>query len=278
MFFRIFGRTLFGILWVKSKGEKMHIKNLQKNIVILFISLILIFSFSSVCAEDYFADIQITVNDTGIVDIDGITNHPDLLVENSNLFTFKKQSYWLINITKKEVFSDYIYMLTLPNGAIVNHIKTSGFVGIEEESGKLIISGTGQNEELSIVVQYQIKSTLDEQSPFDFIILFTLVLLIIILTIFLVYLIFKNKQKESIKSDVEIADEVKYSLKGLTDRQKEIVQLLINVKRPLTQIDIQKELKIPKAAVSRNVHSLEIKGLIEIEKVGMSNLIRLKKP
>jgi uncharacterized membrane protein len=35
---------------------------------------------------------------------------------------------------------------------------------------------------------------------------------------------------------------------------------------------------MPKAAVSRNVHSLEIKGLIEIEKVGMSNLVRLKKP
>jgi uncharacterized membrane protein len=168
--------------------------------------------------------------------------------------------------------------LTLPKGAIVNHIKTSGFGGIEEESGKLIISGTGQNEELSIVVQYQIKSTLDKQSSLNFIILITLVLLTIILTIFLVYLVFKNKQKESNKSDVEIADEVDYSLKGLTDRQKEIVQLLNNVKRPLTQVDIQKVLKIPKAAVSRNVHSLEIKGLIEIEKVGMSNLIRLKKP
>ena len=131
----------------------MHIKNLQKNIVILFVFLILIFSFSYVCAEDYFADIQITVDDTGVVDIDGITNHPDLLVENSNLYTYKTQSYWLINITKKEVFSDYIYILTLPKGAIVNHIKTSGFGGIEEESGKLIISGTGQNEELSIVVQ-----------------------------------------------------------------------------------------------------------------------------
>ncbi|GAG42324.1 unnamed protein product, partial [marine sediment metagenome] len=45
-----------------------------------------------------------------------------------------------------------------------------------------------------------------------------------------------------------------------------------------TQVEIEKELDIPKAAVSRNVHSLEIKGLIEIEKIGMSNLIRLKKP
>ena len=78
-------------------------------------------------------------------------------------------------------------------------------------------------------------------------------------------------------SDVKI-EEGEYSFRGLTDRQKDIVQLLIKVKRPLTQVEIQKELDMPKAAVSRNVHSLEIKGLIEIEKIGMSNLVRLKKP
>jgi uncharacterized membrane protein len=45
----------------------------------------------------------------------------------------------------------------------------------------------------------------------------------------------------------------------------------------MTQTDIQKELKIPKAAVSRNILGLERKGLIEKEQIGMSNLIRLKK-
>jgi uncharacterized membrane protein len=168
--------------------------------------------------------------------------------------------------------------LTLPEGAIVNHIKTTGFGGIEEESGKLVISGTGQNEQLSIVVQYQINSTIDGQGSYDLFILFFLILFIIILIILLIYFIFKNKQKDTVDSNVAIVEESEYSLKGLTDRQKDIVNLLINVNRPLTQVDIQKELQLPKAAVSRNVHSLEIKGLIEIEKVGMSNLVRLKKP
>ena len=261
-----------------SIWDKMRIKNFQKSIVILLVFFILIFSYSYVSAEDYYADIEITVDDNGVVDIKGISNHPDLLVENSNLYTYKKQNYWLINITKEEVFSDYIYVLTLPQGAKVNHIKTSGFGGIEEENGKLVISGSGQNEELSIVVQYQINPTLDEQSSFDITILIILIMLIIILTVLLIYFVFKNKQKESAGSDSVIAEEGEYSLKGLTDRQKDIIQLLINVKRPLTQVDIQKELQMPKAAVSRNVHSLEIKGLIEIEKIGMSNLIRLKKP
>lgn len=256
----------------------MHKKNLQKSIFILFVFLILIFTFSYASAEEYYADIEITVDDNGLVDIKGISNHPDLLVENSNHYTYKKQSYWLINITKEEFFSDYIFVLTLPKGAKVNHIKTSGFGGIEEESGKLVVSGAGQNEQLSIVVQYLINPIEDEQSSFDLSILLILISIITILIILLVYFVSKNKQKESVISNEVIIDKGEYSLKGLTNRQKDIVQLLINVKRPLTQVDIQKELQMPKAAVSRNVHSLEIKGLIEIEKVGMSNLVRLKKP
>ena len=235
-----------------------------------------IFSYPLVCAENYYADIEINVDDSGVVDIEGISNHPDLLVKNSQLYTYKKQSYWLLNITKNEVFSDYIYVLTLPEGSKINHIKTSGFRGIEEESGKLIISGAGQNESLSVVVQYQIIS--NEQSSVDFIILSILIISIIILTGLLFYFVFKNKQKESVGSNIKNDNEVEYSFKGLSERQKEIVQLLIDFKRPLTQVEIQKELDMPKAAVSRNVHSLEIKGLIEIEKIGMSNLIRLKKP
>ena len=141
-----------------------------------------------------------------------------------------------------------------------------------------ISSGAGQNESLSVIIQYQINANSAEQSSFDHIILFMLGALIIILAFLLLYFIFKNKQEKSVISELNIDDKTGYSFRGLTDRQKDIVQLLINVKRPLTQVEIQKELDMPKAAVSRNVHSLEIKGLIEIEKVGMSNLVRLKKP
>ena len=256
----------------------MQIKSLQKSLIILFVFFILIFSYPIICAENYYADIEISVDDSGIVDIKGTSNHPDLLVKNSQLYTYKKQSYWLLNITKNEVFSDYIYVLTLPEGSKINHIKTSGFRGIEEEDGKLIISGAGQNESLSVVVQYQVNANSDEQVSVDFVIMLLLGMSIIILTGLLFYFVFKNKQKESIGSNVNIDNEVGYSFKGLSERQKEIVQLLIDTKRPLTQVEIQKELDMPKAAVSRNVHSLEIKGLIEIEKIGMSNLIRLKKP
>ena len=262
------------------KGEKrgLKIKNLQKCVIILFMFLFSIFSYPIICAQNYYADIEISVDESGVVDIEGISNYPDFLVQNSHLYTYKKQSYWLLNITKEEVFSDYIYVLTLPEGSKINHVKTSGFRGIEEEDGKLIISGAGQNESLSIVVQYQVNKTSDEQSLIDFIILLALILSIIILTGLLIYFILKDKQKGSLGSDANVVGKGGYNFKGLSERQKEIVQLLIDAKRPLTQVEIQKELDMPKAAVSRNVHSLEIKGLIEIEKIGMSNLIRLKKP
>ena len=55
------------------------------------------------------------------------------------------------------------------------------------------------------------------------------------------------------------------------------MNLLIDKNTPLTQTEIQRELKIPKAAVSRNIRRLELKGLIQKEQIGMSNLIRIKK-
>ena len=87
------------------------------------------------------------------------------------------------------------------------------------------------------------------------------------------------KRLKVIKKPETTIDSIEeYNLKGLNERQKKIMNLLLERKTPLTQTDIQKELKIPKAAVSRNIRGLELKGLIEKENIGMSNLIRLKKP
>ncbi len=250
----------------------MAIKNkLLKLFIILFL-IIFILLTPQISAQNYYADIEITVDEKGIVDIEGISNHPDLISQNTEKYTYKKQSYWLLNITKEEVFSDYIYSLNLPGGSIINYIDASGFNGIEEDDGRLVITGSGNNEKLSISVQYQIDNTSQELSTNDYV-LWMLLFLIIALTILLIYFIYQDKTKEKGFSK----DANQYNLKGLSIRQRKIMKLLIDKNRPLTQTDIQKELKIPKAAVSRNVHSLELKDLIEIEKTGMSNLIRLKK-
>ena len=152
---------------------------------------------------------------------------------------------------------------------------------IEEEQGKLTISGFGQNKSFSIIVQYQAEKPTNTIQTIDF----SLFLVVINITLFIIlivsYFIYKSlwKKKENKKVMTNTNENTtEFSFKGLSDRQKKIMDLLIKKNRPLSQSIIQKELDIPKAAVSRNINSLELKGLIEKEKIGMSNLIRLKKP
>jgi uncharacterized membrane protein len=232
----------------------------------------------SVLAEDYYADIAIYVDDSGYITIDGITNHPDLLVENTEKYTYKKQSYWLLNISKEEIFSNYIFRLTLPEDSSINYIKTSGTIRIEEDLGNLIIKGFGENKSFSVVVQYQTKKSAKNTEVLDIDTTVLIIALLLIITIFLIFiLITKIIGKHMEKGGIPSKEIHGFNLNGLTKRQKKIMELLIERNRPLTQTEIQQELKFPKAAISRNIHSLEIKGLIEIEKIGMSNLIKVKK-
>ena len=128
-------------------------------ILFLFLSIIYL---PSVCAQGYYADITIDVDSSGFVTIDGTTNYPDLLVSNTQNYTSKKQSIWSLNITKEDVFSELIYKITLPRDSSISYIKTSGFRTIQENNGYFIINGVGENESLSILIQYQTEKTTEE--------------------------------------------------------------------------------------------------------------------
>ena len=255
--------------------ENKHLIKMLPTTFIILLFLFLIYQ-PSVYA-DYYADITIAVDNSGFVTINGITNHPHLVAEDTENYTSKKQSYWLLNITKDEIFSEYVFSLTLPEGSSINYVKSSGPIRIEEELGNLIVKGFGENKSFSITVQYQIKKISDNNdSPMEIDLSF-IILIFIIIFVLIVFIGFFIKLKVDKESKKTIEPTHVYNLKGLNQRQKRIVELLIEKKRPLTQSDIQKELKIPKAAVSRNIRGLELKGLIEKEKIGMSNLIKLKK-
>jgi len=249
---------------------------------IIFIILFLVLSitcFPSYLASDYYADLEIIIDNSGFATIYGVTSHPDLLAENTEIYTSKKQSLWLLNITKNEIFSYFVFKLTLPKNSEINYVSSSGSVIIGEELGSLIIKGFGENESLSLIVQYKTEKTIEEEGIFglDFLIFILLICIIILILLFFIVIIFIEKQKKPVSIE-KTEDGQEINLKGLNDRQKKIVKLLIESKRSLTQTEIQRKLDIPKAAVSRNIRGLEIKGLIEKEQIGMSNLIRLKKP
>ena len=247
-------------------------------LILLSISTILSLFFPSTQAIDLYADLEITVDNAGFVSIGGNTNYPDLIVENSEEYTSKTQSLWTLNITKNVTFSDFIFSIILPEHTEIRSISSSGSTLISEESGNLVIKGYGSNESLSIVIKYQTDKILETVGVFG-LDLFTLVLIVCIFVLiicFLIVLFRVDKREKPIFSDKK-DDAPQPELKGLNDRQKKIMTLLQKSNIALTQTDIQRELNMPKASVSRNIRRLELKGLIEKEQIGMSNLIRLKK-
>ena len=249
----------------------MGLKKKCWTILFLFFLLIPIIN-----AEIYYADLEINVDIAGFVTINGITNHPDLLVNDTELYTSKNQSYWLLNITKEDVFSDFIFSISLPYSSSINYVKTSGFMRIEESAGKLIVRGYGQNKSLSLIIQYQVEKSINIGIVNNLYFYISIIIIAIISILIIFYLFYKKNIFKVITKEKNISEYK--NLKGLSDRQKNIINLLIEKDRPLSQTIIQKELNIPKSAVSRNISSLELKGLIEKENIGMSNLIRLKKP
>jgi uncharacterized membrane protein len=260
-----------------NRGDAMGNKANQCHILfpVVLLSFLAILSEPSLQAADYYADLTITVDLSGFVTIQGLTNYPNLTIQNTEQYTSKQQSYWLLNITKPEAFSEFIYDLALPKGSSISYIRSSGSIRIEENLGGLVIRGFGENESFSILIQYQIEK--QDETFLQENIVYLILLPAILLVTFLIIYFYITEKKTAVSLQPLGTKEPLGELKGLNTRQRQIMQLLHERNTPMTQTDIQKELQIPKASVSRNVHGLERKGFIEKEQIGMSNLIRLKK-
>jgi len=253
--------------------NKFNCKTIQTGVIMLIFFAIIILSHS-ILALEYYADVTIDVTDAGFVTIDGNTNYPKLLIQDTQNYTSKTQSEWILNISFDEIFSEYIFKVLLPKSSSIYYLNTSGTNWIQEETNRLVINGFGENETIYLYIQYQLtKTSTTDESPIYFNpINIILSISIIVLVIIILLTVYKSYYK---KKTTELPEEDKIT--GLTERQQQIMQLLRESKNPLTQTAIEKELQMPKAAVSRNIHSLERKGLIDIEKVGMSNKIHVKK-
>jgi uncharacterized membrane protein len=252
---------------------KFNTKTIQTGIIILICFAIIIVT-PSILAFEYYADVTIDITEAGFVTIEGNTNYPKFLIQDTQNYTSKTQSEWVLNISFDEIFSEYIFKVLLPKSSSIYYINSSGTIWIQEETNRLVINGFGENEAIYLYIQYQLTKTsaTDESSIYFDPINIILSISSIILVIIIILTIYKSYYK---KKTTDIPEEDKIT--GLTERQQQIMQLLRESKNPLTQTTIKKELQIPKAAVSRNIHTLERKGLIEIEKAGISHFIHVKK-
>ena len=265
--------------YIALQVETMGLKttNHLKTLLIMTLVFCMILTSPRSSSTEYYADITIEVDASGFVTIEGETNYPELLAENTEVYTSKNQSLWLLNITKTEVFSNYIFDMRLPEEAAITNVQSSGSIIIGEEHGTLVVTGFGENNSFSVEVQYQIKKTTEATGLFgeDALTLILIVCIMILIGLFIIIVVAIDQPKKSIDETTTDED---LKLRGLNERQKQIITLLTKHNKPLTQTEIQHVLHIPKSSVSRNIHILELKGLIEKEQIGMSNRIRLKKP
>jgi len=252
--------------------NRLRLKTIQYNLIFIFVLALLITS-PLVFSQELYADVTIDITDSGFATIKGNTNYPDLLVDNNQNYTSKINENWFFNITKEEIFSEFIFKVLLPSSSTIYEINSSGTVWIGEESDRLVVYGLGQNESISLLINYQLSKSSDKKESSFFNIINIVFLILIILIVILIFLtLYRSYHKKQVTGKIDVEQ-----LKGLTERQKQIMKVLNESSKPLTQTSIEKILNMPKAAVSRNIHSLEHKGLIEIEKVGMSNFVRIKK-
>ncbi len=231
----------------------------------ILIAIICIAILPTVIAKDgFYADVEIAVSPDGSLSVRGITNHPKLNITKTDIYTSKKGALWTLNISIEDEFSDYVYSLNFPISTVITYLKTSPSVRILDEDGKISVKATGNNEKFYIIAQYHIDKS---NSKFDgFLVIFIYAILIFIAFILTGLIIFRIK-KGTIRRVPQ------HNPVSLTDRQKAIVDFLIKNKQHVTQALIEKELKIPKSSLSRNIEVLVRKGILKKESKGMTNII-----
>ncbi len=216
------------------------------------LGLLISFLFISVgLSSNYYADIDIVVDNNGELSISGLTNYNFSSIENR---LYKNGPYWVLNLTTEEQFSTYVYDLSLPKGAVINYLSTTKLSSIGEENGHIVISAVGDDEPFKLVVQYRLEDRYE-----DWIIYLGTIVIVVVI----VWLNLKKPSKKKID----------YSI--LTEREKKIVKL-IEKKGKVRQYELYSELNLPKSSISRNVKSLVKKGVIKKVRYGMSNILMLK--
>ncbi|MFZ2456284.1 MAG: MarR family transcriptional regulator [Candidatus Altiarchaeia archaeon] len=251
--------------------------------LLLFLAFLSLASTAS--AGTYYADISVDLDSSGEATISGISNHPVLSAGRNDSLTSKKGALWIFNLTLPpgDVFSDYVYAVSLPQGASVNYVKADSF-RISNAGGRIIISGSGSGRPMSIVVQYRMDESIENPGNSY---LYWALAIIVVLVAFFAYYILRRKKSPRSKQISEPAAEIKRSPVPqspayskyedvLTDRQKGILAILQEQGKPVNQTLICERLSLPKSSVSRNVASLTDLGLIEKKRIGMSTFISLK--
>lgn len=227
------------------------------------ILLITIFFFviTTANATEYYGDLYFNVNSQGTTNITGTTNHPLLQEKTTQEYTSKNMENWTFTINTQEIFSEYIYEITLPEKAELTKINTTDNYTTSTQNNRLIITGIGKNKSLVIEIKYIIPIQ-NEKNYFNETTIVIILAIMLAAGLLLGVMIFNKNKNKKIFS---------YNKEALTQRQLEIVKLVETGTN--TQAELQKKLGYPKSSLSRNLDSLEKKGIIKKERKGMTMFV-----
>lgn len=230
------------------------------------LALLLIFTILINSAFALYGDITFNVKDTGEVSITGKTDY-DLFQGTTNSLTSKERNIWYLNITSP-VFDNYEYLIKLPKYSAINYITANNKFVIGEKDGVVAITGSGIKKQLNVFIEYSIEK---EETIFDEPLMTAGLVLLVVIGL----IIFIIKRKKPVKRKKLTRTKSSINRELYTERQLLILDYLTK-HGSVTQAELEKELKIPKASLSRNIKTLVQKGVIFSETKGMSNIVGLK--
>ncbi len=250
------------MIYILQKIEKRTKKrsNMKKLMIEKILTLFIL--LSSLLIFNVFADTyvyyKIDLRDYNLkYNIIGNYNQTPVLKQKSNLY--------LLNLSIEKELNEFVYEIYLPKDIIINYINSNCKTFLETTEG-FFIHGFCNNKKPIILIQFS-KKTTKKSSEINIALLISILFIIIF-----IILMRKKHKKSSVKNEKEkgYLDEL---IKGLNDRQKEILKQV--VKKDVYPIELSKTLKLPKSSIHRNLKSLEKKGLIVQERIGKRVKIKL---
>jgi hypothetical protein len=217
--------------------------------------LLFLFLASFVVSDSgYYADVVFDVEDSGLVRVSGVSNHPQLMGD-THEWTGKRGEAWVFNASLDGRFTDLVYSIRLPEGALINYVRTSGQFRIANEGGRVTVNVAGRDLPVKALIQYSIEPPVGRGWFYHLILLAAIV-------VFFALAALKRMRGRP-----------KAGFGGLTYRQKQIMDYVAGSRSPVSQQDICDALKLPKSSVSRNVETLvRLKALKKV-RTGVSTVI-----
>lgn len=206
----------------------------------------------------------------------------------TNKLTSKQQEVWKFSLQTQETFDSFNARFVLPKNAklVTGSISSDSLPFIYTQQDSLVLEVSDSQKPLSMEFSYEVPLQQDQEFP-----VYIIYLIAIIVALAIVFWVLSKQRKQQIKPAKPAAKKkpvtrettlTKYRRRFkkvrhmLNARETKIIEGLLELGGKAKSNQLQKYAKIPKAAFSRHIATLEAKDLITKKSLGRANLIQIK--